>query len=71
MVACTSHRIQIPAYPGPSKLLVPWVFCREHENMCQIMLRTTEPPGSRLSIDVIGEKPLDTSLLGDRSGRLQ
>ena len=36
--------------------------------MCQIILRTTESPGSRLNVD---EKPLDISLLGDGSGHLR
>ena len=38
--------------------------------MRQIMLRMTESPGSRLKFYVMGEKPLDISLLGDRSGHL-
>ena len=39
--------------------------------MRQIMLRTTEFPVSRLSVDAIGEKPLGMSLFGDGSGHLR
>ena len=41
--------------------------------MRQIILWTTESPGSRLSVsvDAIGRKLLDISLLGDGSGHLR
>ena len=39
--------------------------------MRQIILGTTESPGSRRGVDMIGEKRLDILLLGDGNGRLR
>ena len=43
---------------------------QEYGSMRQIILQTTESPGSCLNVDMIGEKQLDVSLLGDGNGRL-